>query len=75
MKQGKIIANQGNKLIVQSFSSSVSGLQGKKAHVKGRKIGWVSEIIGRVDKPYLVIELFKNKKESSPGFVGWEISI
>ena len=75
MEQGKIISSHGNKLIVQISSPRAPDFQGKLASIGGKKVGKVSEVIGRVDNPCLVIRLFPGMKKDSSSLVGKEILI
>jgi len=47
----------------------------KTASMDGKKVGKVLEVIGRVDKPYLVIKVFPGMKKDFSSFVGKEIII
>ena len=63
MITGKINSRMGDKLIIKVESSdlnSVKRLQSKSVFVEGKKIGKVSEIIGNVCSPYIVVKIFKN---------------
>ena len=75
MKKGKITSLVGNKIIANVSSSSIGNIYGKKASVDGKRIGRVSEIIGRVDSPYAVIKLSPNIKPDSSSLIGKEITL
>lgn len=83
LKAGKITSCIGNEIISTLFTDSkisldfdtVKDLYGKVAFVDNSAIGRVSDIIGRVDSPYVVIELSKRKKVLPSSLIGKSIRI
>jgi len=66
LKIDKVISEIGNEVVASFPDSDVSRDLGSASHLYGKRIslgsrkGRVSDVIGRVDSPYLVIRL--NKK-------------
>ena len=54
MNSGKIVSRVGDQTVVELKSSDIPGF-GLGAFCEGRKIGVVFDVIGRTDKPYVVV--------------------
>ena len=65
LKIGKVVSEIGNEVVASFPDSDVPGDLGSASRLYGKRIslgsrkGRVSDIIGRVDSPYLVIKLGK----------------
>jgi len=56
---GRIVSHVGNQAVVELSSKNVPELR-SSVSVNGKKIGKVFDVIGNVDKPYVVVSLSSN---------------
>ncbi|MCX6695615.1 MAG: hypothetical protein NTU61_04905 [Candidatus Altiarchaeota archaeon] len=54
MNSGKIVSKVGDQIVVELAGVGIPGL-GKRAFCNGKNVGVVFDIIGRVEKPHVVV--------------------
>jgi rRNA processing protein Gar1 len=56
---GRIVSHIGNQVVAESSSKDVPDLR-SNVYANGRKIGSVFDLIGNVEKPYIVVRLLSS---------------
>jgi rRNA processing protein Gar1 len=70
---GRVVSHIGNQVVVEMSSSQVPDL-GVVVSAGGKKIGRVFDVIGNVEKPYVIVGLSRNAKQTVVGSqVSWVV--